>query len=163
MNFDYTTVFSSKKLGKECESGVTPNGDGPTACDPETAVIQAKVGDSLRIHFVHPGGHTRQQGLTLAGHGFNPYPWAGNSHIFAPDRCKQGSDEPLSKSPASDNPTEPGCLTWQGVYNGFGPMMGTSLGFKAGGTGGMAKDYLLRTQASFLLDGGLWRILRVSP
>lgn len=162
-NFDYTTVFSSKKVGKECESGAAPNGEGPTACDPETVVIKARVGDSLRLHFVHPGGHTRQQGLTLAGHGFNPYPWASNSHLFAPDRCQQGSDEPLSKRSAVDKAMEPGCLTWQGVYNGFGPMMGTSLGFKAGGSGGMAKDYLLRTQASFLLDGGLWGILRVSP
>jgi manganese oxidase len=151
VNFDYTTVFSSKKLGNACESGVPPNGNSPIACDPETPVIKASPGEALRIHFVHPGGHTRQQGLTLAGHGFHPYPWGNDSHTFAPERCW----------PKPNEPTPTGCLTWQGVYNGFGPMMATTLSFKAGGTAELAKDYLLRSQSSFLLDGGLWGILRV--
>jgi hypothetical protein len=42
-------------------------------------------------------------------------------------------------------------------------MSGITLGVKAGGAGGVAKDYLVRSQASFLLDGGLWGILRVRP
>jgi manganese oxidase len=151
VNFDYTTVFSSKKLGNACESGAPANGNGPMACDPETPVIKASPGEALRIHFVHPGGHTRQQGLTLAGHGFHPYPWGNDSHTFAPERCW----------PKSNEPTPTGCLTWQGVYNGFGPMMAMTLSFKAGGTAELAKDYLLRSQSSFLLDGGLWGILRV--
>lgn len=150
-NFDYTAVFSSKFDNGVCESGVPPIGNGPNACDPETPVINAKPGEPLRIHFVHPGGHTRQQGLTLAGHGFNPYPWGDGSHVFAPERCEV---VPAQAIPA-------GCLTWQGVYNGFGPMMAVTLGFKAGGTSQLAKDYLLRSQSSFLLDGGLWGILRV--
>ena len=151
VNFDYTAVFSSKKIGDACESGVPPNGTGAKACDPETPVITASPGEALRIHFVHPGGHTRQQGLTLAGHGFHPYPWGDNSHQFAPERCWPKPNEPLPS----------GCLTWLGVYNGFGPMMATTLSFKAGGTAELAKDYLLRSQSSFLLDGGLWGILRV--
>jgi manganese oxidase len=150
-NFDYTAVFSSRLNNEGCESGVSPNGKGPTACDPETPVINAKPGETLRIHFVHPGGHTRQQGLTLAGHGFNPYPWGDASHVFAPGRCEVAPHQPL---PA-------GCLIWQGVYNGFGPMMAITLGFKAGGISQLAKDYLLRSQSSFLLDGGVWGILRV--
>ncbi len=150
-NFDYTAVFSSNFDKGVCESGVSPNGNGPTACDPETPVIKAKPGESLRIHFVHPGGHTRQQGLTLAGHGFNPYPWSNTSRVFAPERCEVAPDQPIPS----------GCLTWHGVYNGFGPMMATTLGFKAGGTAQLAKDYLLRSQSSFLIDGGHWGILRV--
>ncbi len=151
VDFDYTTVFSSRFENGVCESGVQPNGTGANACDPETPVFRASAGELIRLHFVHPGGHTRQQGLTVSGHGFHPYPWASDSHQFAPERCWPKPNEPL--------PT--GCLTWQGVFNGFGPMMGTTLGFKAGGTAGLAKDYLVRSQASFLLDGGLWSILRV--
>ncbi len=150
-NFDYTTVFSSRFEKGVCESGVTPIGNEDTACDPETRVIKAKPGEVLRIHFVHLGGHTRQQGLTLAGHGFNPYPWGDGSHVFAPERCEVAHNQAIPS----------GCLTWQGVYNGYGPMMAITLGFKAGGTSQLAKDYLLRSQSSFLLDGGLWGILRV--
>jgi hypothetical protein len=150
-NFDYTAVFSSKFEKGVCESGAPSNGTGPTACDPETPVITAKAGTPLRIHFVHPGGHTRQQGLTLAGHGFNPYPWDADSHVFAPERCLVVPPQTIPS----------GCLTWHGVYNGFGPMMAITLGFTAGGSAKLAKDYLLRSQSSFLLDGGLWGILRV--
>jgi hypothetical protein len=153
-NFDYTTVFSSKKLGTVCESGAPPNGTGALACDPETPVITARAGDSLRLHFVHPGGHTRQQGLTIGGHGFHPYPWSDNSTVMdGGNHCW----------PKPGEATPPGCLLWQGVFNGFGPMMGQTLSLRAGGAGGLSKDYLIRTQASFLLDGGLWGILRVVP
>ena len=153
-NFDYTTVFSSKKLGAECESGAPPNGTGALACDPETPVITARAGDSLRLHFVHSGGHTRQQGLSIGGHGFHPYPWSENSTVMdGGGHCWPKPGEPIP----------PGCLLWQGVFNGFGPMMGQTLSLRAGGSGGLSKDYLIRTQASFLLDGGLWGILRVVP
>lgn len=150
--FDYTTVFSSAREGRGCEAGMPANGDGPLACDPETPVMEATVGESIRLHFVHPGGHTRQQGLTISGHGVNPHPWDQDSTVFNPGRCD-----------AATVPMPSGCLLHQGVYNGFGPMSGVTLAVKAGGSGGVAKDYLVRSQASFLLDGGLWGILRVRP
>jgi manganese oxidase len=153
VSFDYTTVFSSKKMGNECEAGMKPNGDGDKACDPETPVMQAKAGDPIRLHFVHPGGHTRQQGLTISGHGFHPYPWTKDSTELNTQRCW----------PEPGQPTPTGCMLWQGVFNGFGPMMGQTFSLRAGGAGRLAKDYLVRTQASFLLDGGLWGILRVTP
>jgi hypothetical protein len=150
--FDYTTVFSSARQGSGCEAGMPPNGDGPLGCDPETPVMEATVGELLRLHFVHPGGHTRQQGLTISGHGVNPHPWDKDSSEFNPARCD-----------ALTLPMPSGCLLRQGVYNGFGPMSGVTLAIKAGGAGGVAKDYLVRSQSSFLLDGGLWGILRVRP
>ncbi len=150
--FDYTAVFSSVPQGSGCEAGMPPNGNGPLACDPETPVIEATVGEPLRLHFVHPGGHTRQQGLTISGHGVNPHPWDKDSSEFNPARCD-----------ALATPMPSGCLLQQGVYNGFGPMSGVTLAVTAGGAGGVAKDYLVRSQASFLLDGGLWGILRVQP
>ncbi|MCA0243585.1 MAG: hypothetical protein LCI02_22330 [Proteobacteria bacterium] len=149
-SFDYTQVFSSRREGAGCEAGMKPNDGGERGCDPETPVLQARLGEPLRLHFVHPGGHTRQQGLTVTGHGFHPFPWADDSRRFAPERC------------ANDTAVmPPGCLLWQGVFNGFGPSMGITLGMNAGGMAAIAKDYLLRSQASFLLDGGLWGILRV--
>ncbi len=148
--FDYTNVFSSVRVDSGCEAGMPPNGNGPDACDPETPVIQAARGESLRLHFVHPGGHTRQQGLVVSGHGFHPFPWRDDSRVFDPLRCE-----------TTALPIPTGCLLYQGVYNGFGPMMGTTLAIQAGGAARLPKDYLLRTQASFLLDGGLWGILRV--
>ncbi|QIL71769.1 hypothetical protein G7048_16225 [Diaphorobacter sp. HDW4B] len=149
-NFDLTAVLSSAKQGTQCEAGMPPNGNGPLACDPETPVINAKAGTPMRLHFVHAGGHTRQQGLTVAGHGFRPNPWNQQSRVFDPARCD-----------VSSGPLPSGCMLWQGIYNGFGPMMGVTLGMVAGGKAALPKDYLLRDQASFLFDGGAWGILRV--
>ena len=144
---DYTLAFSSDLTstpsGKiECVAGIPASTVSATPCDPETPVIEANAGETVRLHFVHPGGHTRQQGLTLHGHPWNPYPWTADSRQF--DASKGSSIR-------------------QGTYNGFGPMMGVSLQVKAGGENCVAGEYLLRSQASFLLDGGLWGILRVKP
>jgi hypothetical protein len=142
---DYSTVLSSAtyvdaKGQMRCKSGITPLLALQHPCDPETPVLEARAGEKLRVHFVHPGGHTRQQGLAVAGHGWNPYPWAGQSEIFDASR---------------------GSTIRQGVFNGFGPMMGVTLELTAGGRDGVARDYLIRSQASYLYDGGLWGILRV--
>ncbi len=123
-----------------CAAGIPVNEELKNHCDPETPVLEAKAGETVRLHFVHSGGHTRQQGLAVSGHSWNPYPWAENSRVF--DSSKGSSIN-------------------QGIYNGFGPMMGITLEFKAGGLGEVPLDYLIRSQASFLFDGGLWGILRV--
>ncbi len=107
---------------------------------PEGLLFSAKAGEKMRIHFVHSGGHTRQQGMAISGHAWNPYPWVGNSHV-------------LNVNSTSS--------IRQGVYNGFGPMMGVTLAMQAGGAAGVPLDYLIRSQASFLFDGGIWAVLRV--
>ena len=152
---DYAEVFGSATRGAGCESGVSPVGGdrAPTPCDPETPVLAARAGLPLRLHFVHPGGHTRQQGLTVAGHGFDPYPWSADSGAVAPRRCWPADGQPLPQ----------GCLLWQGVANAFGPMMSQTLALRAGGAAGLSKDYLIKTESSFALDGGQWGILRVTP
>jgi manganese oxidase len=53
--------------------------------------------------------------------------------------------------------------TVQGHVNAFGPMSGANLLVKAGGANEIALDYLLRSQSSFLFDGGVWGLLRVLP
>jgi manganese oxidase len=125
-----------------CASGIPPLLAQKDPCDPETPVLEAQAGETVRLHFVHGGGHTRQQGLSVSGHSWNPYPWSDDSHVFD---------------------ASAGSSIRQGVFNGFGPMMGISLELKAGGADKVPLDYLMRSQASFLFDGGIWGIFRVRP
>lgn len=144
---DFSQVFSSVAQplpggGVRCAAGIAPVLALAHPCDPETPVLHARAGERLRLHFVHPGGHTRQQGVALAGHAFNPYPWSPDSRrIDARD----------------------GSALREGVFNGFGPMMGVTLEVTAGGGAHVPHDYLIGSQASFLRDGGIWGLLRVEP
>jgi hypothetical protein len=144
---DYSQVFSSAALaapggGVRCAAGIAPVLALANPCDPETPVMRARAGERLRLHFVHPGGHTRQQGVELAGHAFNPYPWSPDSRRID---AKAGS------------------AIRQGVFNGFGPMMGVTVEVTAGGALRVPHDYFMGSQASFLRDGGIWGLLRVEP
>lgn len=142
---DMADMLSSATLGTDatprCVSGIAPL-QGPSPCDPETPVFQANAGEEVRMHFVHPGGHTRQQGLAISGHAWNPHPWDKDSLVLDPAA---------------------GSSIRQGVFNGFGPMMATTMAMTAGGDGKAPLDYLFRGQGSFLFDGGQWGILRVAP
>ena len=51
----------------------------------------------------------------------------------------------------------------EGHVNGMGPMTTGNLLVRAGGARHVPMDYLWRSQASFLFDGGLWGMLRVLP
>ncbi len=121
------------------------------ACDPETPIFVAKAGTEVRLRIVHPGGHTRQQGITLHGHKWSPFAWTDAS----------------SKLIANSDLAANASWTIQGTYNAIGPMMAANLLFKAGGSNRFADsipgDYLFRSQASFVFDGGIWGILRVVP
>ena len=137
---DYSQVLSSAWDGVRCASGVVPIMARTNHCDPEAPVLEALRGEKQRLHFVHPGGHTRQQGLEISGHAFNPFPWSSDSrHLDA----------------------NAGSSIRQGVYNAFGPQMAVTLEITAGGAKKVPMDYLIRSQASFLFDGGQWGILRV--
>jgi manganese oxidase len=124
---------------------------GRGACDPETPIFVAKAGAEVRLRIVHPGGHTRQQGITLHGHKWSPYPWKDESR----------------KLIANSNDAVTASWTIQGTYNAIGPMMAANLLFQAGGSNRISSsipgDYLFRSQASFVFDGGAWGILRVLP
>lgn len=99
------------------------------------------------MRVLHPGGHTRQQAFTVHGHDWNPYPWDSDSRALLPTHYKAMKD------------------AWivQGSYNSVGPMMATNLLLHAGGRNEVPMDYLWRSQASFVYDGGIWGILRVLP
>ncbi len=147
--FDYSHVLSSKHSASHCQAGITPLSDltarGLDPCDPETPIYVARTGSEIRLRIVHPGGHTRQQAITLHGHHWNPFPWkAGSTEMYA------DSEAALKDS-------------WivQGSYNAVGPMMAANLLTKAGGDHSIPGDYLFRSQANFVFDGGIWGLLRV--
>jgi manganese oxidase len=117
------------------------------ACDPETPLFVAQAGSQVRLRVVHPGGHTRQQAFTLHGHDWNPMPWADASQSLAPTHAQAMS----------------AAWTAQGSFNGVGPMMAANLLVQAGGRYQVPMDYLWRSQASFVYDGGIWGLLRVLP
>ena len=117
------------------------------ACDPETPLFVARAGSEVRLRVVHPGGHTRQQAFTVHGHDWDPAPWNLGSNVMRSTHHQATRD----------------AWTIQGSYNGVGPHMGTNLLLHAGGRAELPMDYLWRSQASFVYDGGIWGLLRVTP
>ena len=159
--FDYANVLSSKEHPSDhsrCQAGIKPLPEltkrGYGRCDPETPIFVAITGEEVRVRVVHPGGHTRQQAITLHGHHWNPIPW--KPCLDYQNDCRD-SAEMYSNSDAS---LKESWIT-QGSYNGVGPMMGANLLVKAGGKSAIPGDYLFRSQASFVFDGGIWGLLRV--
>ncbi len=145
---DYAHVFSSKRdaSGRLCQSGVPPRA-GNNPCDPETPIFVARAGTEVRFRIVHPGGHTRQQAIAIAGHR-----WASAPHTNDSKAMFKTSAEAIDKA-----------WTVEGNAHAVGPMMAANLLTRAGGTGSLPGDYLIRSQSSFLLDGGVWGLLRVLP
>lgn len=152
-----------------CQAGVDGLTKMAQPCDPETPVFVAQAGRQVRMRVVHPGGHTRQQGIAIHGHAWDPMP-----HL--PGYSDQNSARTTgarSKAPREDvgsarmylNSQEAIGKSWlvQGVYNGVGPMMSANLLIQAGGAQCVSGDYLYRSQASFMFDGGIWGLLRVHP
>jgi manganese oxidase len=152
--FDYARALSSKPsataAGKvtACHAAISPlDAFKGRECDPETPVFVARAGRELRLRLVHPGGHTRQQAISLAGHAFNPFPYEAGSKAL-----RRGAAESVADA-------------WivQGHVNALGPMGSANVLVQAGGANQIPLDYLMRSQASFLFDGGLWGLLRVLP
>ncbi|AGI23130.1 multicopper oxidase [Pseudomonas sp. ATCC 13867] len=124
-------------------------------CDPETPLLLARAGSEVRLRIVHPGGHTRQQAIAVHGHEWDPMPY----HLVR-DVQPGNAGVPVPFASHADA-VEHGWIN-QGSYNGVGPLMSANLLLKAGGRQGVAMDYLWRSQASFVFDGGTWGLLRVT-
>jgi manganese oxidase len=140
---DYAHIFSSKRSGIGCQSAVATQKDG--SCDPETPIFIAKAGTEVRFRIVHPGGHTRQQAIAIAGHRWSNAPYIDNS----------------TKMYAKSEDAFNNAWTVEGNAHAVGPMMSANLLTRAGGTFARPGDYLIRSQSSFLLDGGIWGLFRV--
>ncbi len=140
--------FAAASRLLRCQSGISlllqP---GSELCDPETPIFVAQAGSEVRLRVVHPGGHTRQQAITVYGHEWNPAPWNNGSTAL-----------PLTHAEAIEHG-----WTNQGSFNSVGPLMSANLLIHAGGRAEQPMDYLWHSQASFLHDGGIWGLLRVIP
>lgn len=159
--FDYADVLSSKRNadGESCQAGVAvlaPSADRSAGCDPETPAFVARPGREVRLRVVHPGGHTRQQAFALAGHNWNSSPWTTTPAWMGgrADEEAYGLQPDYAHAMAQ-------AWTVQGAYNGVGPLMSANLMLRAGGRASLPMDYLWRSQASFVFDGGIWGLLRV--
>lgn len=147
--FDYASVLSSQRdaQGRCVASIAALPRPGMAPCDPETPVFVARAGSEVRLRVVHPGGHTRQQAISLSGHDWNPHPFRAGSTRIAATHGDATRD----------------AWTLQGAYNSVGPQMAADLLLTAGGRWALAGDRLWRSDASFPFDGGIWGLLRVVP
>jgi len=111
--------------------------------EPVTPIFTAGRGTEVRFRVLQPGGYPRNHVFQVHGHIWQRQPYWSNSRIIG--------DNPLSE--------------WTGAQEGHGPMNHFDF-IPLNGAGGAFRvpgDYLYRDQASFLFDGGLWGIFRVTP
>ncbi|MFZ2404499.1 MAG: hypothetical protein WAW41_05135 [Methylobacter sp.] len=107
----------------------------------ETPVFKSKVGDSVRLRVLQPGGHARNHVFQLHGHGWQEEPYINGSTAMGKNNWSE----------------------WKGSEAGIGPgsHLNLLLTNGAGGYYGTPGDYLYRDQASFQFDNGLWGVFRV--
>jgi hypothetical protein len=129
--------------------------------DPQTPVFTAKAGTPVRFRVLQPGGHQRNHVFTVHGHAWQqePYVCPGSSHGGVAGQC--GPADLAGSKAIGDNKFS----LWEGARMGHGPSnhFDAVLQNGAGGAFAVPGDYLIRDFASFLFDGGLWGILRVTP
>ena len=106
-----------------------------------TNTLEAGMPVGFRV--LEPGGKQRNHVFTVHGHVWQRLPYHNDSTEIG--------DNPLSM--------------WTGAQMGHGPTnhFDAVLYNGAGGKFGVTGDYLYRDFSSFLFDGGLWGIFRVTP
>jgi Tol biopolymer transport system component len=111
--------------------------------DPVTPVFTAAAGTPVRFRLLMPGGHARNSVFNLHGHVWEELPYNNNSLR-------------LGHNPFSE---------WKGSQFGIGAGSHFDVLLKngAGGRFSIHGDYLYRNQTSFMFDGGMWGLFRVSP
>lgn len=111
--------------------------------DPQTPVFTASAGQAVRFRILNSNGHMRNNLFNLHGHFWQEEPFTNNSKAIG--------NNPLSEV--------------KGVQYGIGPSSHYEV-IPVNGAGGARRvtgDYLWRTQESFMFDGGIWGIFRVTP
>jgi manganese oxidase len=111
------------------------------AGDPQTPVFYAKAGMPTRMRVLTAGGKARNNALQVHGHIWRELPYSDHSTILW------------------DNPKNEFAPVFMGI--GASSHFDLLLRNGAGGKFKVIGDYMFRAQPSFLLDGGLWGILRV--
>ena len=111
--------------------------------DPQTPIFTATAGQAVRFRILNSNGHMRNNVFNLHGHFWQEEPYTNSS--------KSIGNNPLSE--------------FKGALYGIGPSSHYEV-IPVNGAGGGRRvpgDYLYRTQESFMFDGGIWGIFRVSP
>ena len=111
--------------------------------EPETPIFTAQAGQAVRFRILNANGHMRNNVFNLHGHFWQEEPFTNNS--------KSIGDNPVSEV--------------KGALYGIGPSSHYEVipSNGAGGARRVSGDYLYRTQESFMFDGGIWGIFRVTP
>ena len=106
-------------------------------------MFTARAGQQVRFRVLNANGHARNNVLNLHGHFWQEEPYTNKS--------KSIGNNPLSE--------------FKGAQYGIGPTSHYEV-IPVNGAGGARRitgDYLYRTQVSFMFDGGIWGIFRVTP
>ena len=111
--------------------------------DPQTPVFTARAGQQVRFRVLNANGHARNNVFTLHGHFWQEEPYLNKS--------KSIGNNPLSEVKGSQYGVGPSSHYEVNPVNG------------AGGKARVTGDYLYRTFHSFVFDGGIWGIFRVTP
>ena len=142
--YDWSNAFSSFRCADGSAQSPCADGADPVVKDPETPLLTVEAGMPVRIRLVHPLGHPRNHGFSVAGHNWHDWPWSAGSSVLV-----------------SDNDWDRARL---GSVNGVGPARHVNLLLDhAGGEGRLPGDYLYRAQDALGLSGGQWGVLRVLP
>ncbi len=115
-----------------------------TGDDPETPVFVARGARETRFRLIHAGGHTQGHVFDLHGHIWEELPYVNGAV----------ASEDLGTNPDSQ---------WTGTRDGVGPTSHYDALLKHGAGGAFTAygDYLYRDYAGWLLDDGIWGLLRV--
>ncbi len=111
--------------------------------DPVTPTFQATSGDQVRFRMVNPAGHGQQNTFGIHGHIWQELPYENASRTIG--------DNQLSE--------------YKGAHHGHGPTNHFDILLQngAGGKAGVTGDYMYRDYVPWMLQGGIWGILRVTP
>jgi hypothetical protein len=113
--------------------------------DPQVPIFTAKAGQPVRLRVLESGGHARNHVIQVHGHSWQNEPYVDG----------QVSSQTIGDNPLSER---------KGAQEGMGPANHFDMVIEsAGGKFAKPGDYLIRNQASFGFDGGMWAILRVTP
>ncbi|HEX7150208.1 MAG TPA: copper oxidase [Thermoanaerobaculia bacterium] len=110
--------------------------------DPQTPVFTATAGQPVRFRLLNPGGHARNNVFALHGHVWRELPYINDSRTIGENVKSE----------------------FTGTFMGIGPSSHFDVLLRNGAGGGfrIVGDYLWRTQQSFMVDGGIWGLLRVT-
>jgi hypothetical protein len=138
-----------------------------TGGDPSTAVFKATRGQPVNFHLLYPTGNDRGMVFTLHGHVWQraPYTCPGSSYLGLAGNCKQTGFFPninanfeVASKALGNNPES----MYLGAQDSVLP--GSHFDFvlpSAGGSNGVAGDYLFRDMQGVGNLGGAWGIMRV--